>query len=259
MKTLRLAAVAAAVAVLAACGMGVEDGQELGLDEAQSELAASPKFETFQGRDGQYYFHLLAGNGEKVLVSEGYASLSGAKNGISTVRKNGVIESRYLLREASNGDWYFILVGGNGQIIGVSEMYASTSDAERGMATVLGLMQQVAAQAAAAPTNDARFQIFRGLDGKYYFHVRARNGEIVLQSQGYASSSGAKNGANSVNTNGSNPARYTVLPAADGRFYFTLKAGNGQVIGRSEMYETKSNAERGIADCVDLFTVQLPR
>lgn len=259
MNTLRTALFAAALSLLAACGAGVDaDEQDLMLDEGQSELGAAAKFQTFVGKDGQHYFHLIAKNGEKVLSSEGYTSKTGANGGITTVKKNGVQESRYLLREASNGEWYFVLVGGNGAIIGVSELFVSKANAERSAGLVRSIIQTVVAKEP-APVNDARFLTFKGLDGKYYFHARAKNGEIVIQSQGYASSSGAKNGAASVNTNGANEARYTVLPAADGKFYFTLKAANGQVIGRGQMYDSKFNAERAVESCVELFTVTLPR
>jgi uncharacterized protein YegP (UPF0339 family) len=49
-----------------------------------------------------------------------------------------------------------------------------------------------------------------------------------------------------VKTNGAVVARYEVRAAADGNSYFVLKATNGAVIGRSEMYVSKSGAETGI-------------
>jgi uncharacterized protein YegP (UPF0339 family) len=50
-----------------------------------------------------------------------------------------------------------------------------------------------------------------------------------------------------------------VLPAADGRYFFNLKAANGQIIGRGELYETKSNAQRGVETCVSLLSTQIDR
>jgi len=40
---------------------------------------------------------------------------------------------------------------------------------------------------------------------------------------------------------------FELKPAAGGRFMFNLKAGNGEVILTSELYEAKSGAENGIA------------
>lgn len=46
-----------------------------------------PTFDLFKGEDGQYYFNLVAPNGETVASSEGYESRSGAENGIRAVKE----------------------------------------------------------------------------------------------------------------------------------------------------------------------------
>ncbi|MBL7803993.1 MAG: YegP family protein, partial [Saprospiraceae bacterium] len=35
--------------------------------------------------------------------------------------------------------------------------------------------------------------------------------------------------------------------AANGKFYFTLKAANSQVVGNSQMYESEASRDNGIA------------
>jgi uncharacterized protein YegP (UPF0339 family) len=40
--------------------------------------------------------------------------------------------------------------------------------------------------------------------------------------------------------------KYEIKDAKGGKFHFNLKAGNGQVILSSEIYETKKSAEKGI-------------
>ncbi|MFT3712328.1 MAG: YegP family protein [Archangium sp.] len=246
MNALRTSLLMLAV-TFAACGPAdaVIEGEDVGTMDAESELAAQTgKFETFTGKDGQFYFHLLAGNGEKVLASQGYASAASANDGIASVKANGVNAMRYLQREASDGSKYFVLAASNGQIIGVSEMYASAANAERGAATVQKVVANIVSTGAAAQL-DTRFEIFKGLDTKYYFHLKANNGQIVLQSQAYTTKASATNGVASVKTNGAIAARFEVRAAADGQFYFVLKAANGAVIGRSEMYASQSNAQRG--------------
>lgn len=232
---------------LTACGPADAnvDGFEGETEGVSAELAATSRFETFKGNDGEFYFHLVAGNGEKVLQSQGYASLASAKAGIDSVKTNGLADTRYLVREAVDGSHYFVLTATNGRIIGLSEMYASKANAERGVATVQAVLKVVTATSPAA-AGDTRFETFKGLDNRYYFHLKANNGQIVLQSQSYASKSGATSGINSVRSNGANVARFEVREARDGNFYFVLKATNGQIIGLSEMYESKANAERGV-------------
>ena len=46
------------------------------------------KFEISIGRDGQYYFHFKAPNGQIVLQSEGYTSKQNCQHGIECVRNN---------------------------------------------------------------------------------------------------------------------------------------------------------------------------
>ncbi len=46
------------------------------------------KFELYKDKAGEYRFRLKAANGETIATSEGYASKSGAKNGIASVQKN---------------------------------------------------------------------------------------------------------------------------------------------------------------------------
>lgn len=247
---------------LLACGY--DDATVSGADDSSYEvneeaLATKGKFETFTGRDGKTYFHLLAGNGEKVLQSQGYASQASALNGIEALKANGGDATKYLLREASDGAWYFVVASqANGEILAWSEMYVSQSNATRAMTSVATVVRTTVNQGIAL-TGDARFFVFRGLDSKYYFHVRAVNGEIVLQSQSYTTRTSALNGAVSVNTNGGDATKYRVLPAADGQYYFTLKAANGAIIARSETYATKSNAQRAVAATVELLKTQLPR
>ena len=54
------------------------------------ETMPNPKFELYQDKKGEYRFRLKAGNGQIILVGEGYVSKSGCKNGINSIRKNAV-------------------------------------------------------------------------------------------------------------------------------------------------------------------------
>ncbi|MCH8304292.1 MAG: YegP family protein [Candidatus Marinimicrobia bacterium] len=95
-----------------------------------------PKYEIFTGRDDQFYFRLFAGNGEKILKSEGYTSKSGCENGIKSTRENSPNDERYHRKTAVNDEYYFVLVAANGEPIGVSEMYKSESSRDNGIESV---------------------------------------------------------------------------------------------------------------------------
>ena len=46
------------------------------------------------------------------------------------------------------------------------------------------------------------FEKFEGLNNQVYFRLKAENGEVILQSEGYVSHQGADNGIDSVKQNG---------------------------------------------------------
>ena len=91
-----------------------------------------------------------------------------------------------------------------------------------------------------------KFQIFIGRDNQFYFRLYAKNGEIILGSEGYVSKSGCQNGISSVKENAPKDERYVRKTATDGQFYFVLTAPNHEVIGKSEMYTTERGRNNGI-------------
>lgn len=94
------------------------------------------KFEIKTDNSGKFRFNLKAGNGQVILSSQGYSSKSACENGIDSVRKNSKNDGMFERKTASNGSPYFNLKASNGQVIGSSEMYSSTSAMENGIASV---------------------------------------------------------------------------------------------------------------------------
>ncbi len=95
-----------------------------------------PKFQIYKGQDDQLYFRLRASNGEVILVSEGYVSESGCRNGIGSVKENAAKDERYQRNVAGDGQFYFVLVAANGEVIGNSEMYSSETARDQGIEAV---------------------------------------------------------------------------------------------------------------------------
>ncbi|MVT09894.1 YegP family protein [Chitinophaga tropicalis] len=94
------------------------------------------KFYVTKSPNGEYRFKLKAGNGETILISEGYNAKASCLNGIESVKKNAPHEDRYEKKEAKNGNHYFNLEATNGQVIGTSEMYSSTTARDNGIESV---------------------------------------------------------------------------------------------------------------------------
>lgn len=83
-------------------------------------------------------------------------------------------------------------------------------------------------------------------NGDHQFVLKAENGQVILVSQGYSSRDGCLNGIESVKRNAQHEEMFERLDSSDGRFYFNLKATNGQVIGNSQMYQGLSGVTAGI-------------
>ena len=47
----------------------------------------------------------------------------------------------------------------------------------------------------------AKFELFKDTGGKFRFHLKAANGEIIAASQGYTSKAAAQNGIASIKDN----------------------------------------------------------
>ncbi|MDH3227267.1 MAG: YegP family protein [Thermoleophilia bacterium] len=94
------------------------------------------KFELKKSSDDQFYFNLKAGNGQVILTSELYTSKSSANKGIASVRKNCSLDTCFHRHTSKAGQPCFVLKARNGETIGASQMYASSSSCEKGIAAV---------------------------------------------------------------------------------------------------------------------------
>ncbi|NRB54290.1 MAG: YegP family protein [Saprospiraceae bacterium] len=91
------------------------------------------------------------------------------------------------------------------------------------------------------------FEIFQSeKSGKFYFRLKATNGQVILASEAYEKKAGAENGIQSVIKNAQIDERFARLESKNGDPYFKLKAANGQHVGKSEMYSSKAAMEKGI-------------
>ena len=106
-----------------------------------------------------------------------------------------------------------------------------------------------------------KFEVKTAKSGQTHFNLLAGNGQIILQSEMYESKSSAISGIESIKKNAANADRFERLVSKSGKPYFVIKAGNHQVIGQSQQYESEAGRDNGIesvmknapgADVVDL-------
>ena len=92
-----------------------------------------------------------------------------------------------------------------------------------------------------------KFELKKSTNGQFYFNLKAGNGEVILTGETYTSKPGALSGIASVRVNAPVDERYVRNTSTNGQPFFTLKAANGEALGRSEMYSSSAAMENGIA------------
>jgi uncharacterized protein YegP (UPF0339 family) len=95
----------------------------------------NPKF-VIKTSGGQFYFLLATAAGEVVLISERYTTRRNAEGCIQSAKVNSTVDQRYDRRLSQHREHYFVLRGGEHEVIGMSEMYDSATAMEDGIVAV---------------------------------------------------------------------------------------------------------------------------
>lgn len=91
-----------------------------------------------------------------------------------------------------------------------------------------------------------KFELYKDKAGEFRFRLKAGNSKIILTGEGYKTKTGCTNGIESIRKNAALDSRYDVHQDKSGKFRFTLKAANGEVIGQSQGYKTEISSRKGI-------------
>ncbi|HBG40527.1 MAG TPA: hypothetical protein DDZ96_02810 [Porphyromonadaceae bacterium] len=91
-----------------------------------------------------------------------------------------------------------------------------------------------------------KFVISKRKNGEFQFNLKAGNGQVILSSEGYTTKVNCMKGVESVRKNSHDESLYEKKTSSNGKFFFNLKAKNGQIVGNSEMYESESSRNNGI-------------
>lgn len=91
-----------------------------------------------------------------------------------------------------------------------------------------------------------KYQITKSRDGQFYFELIANNSKTILTSETYTTKQNCINGIESCKKHSLEDRFFIREISSDNKFYFNLRASNGQPIGTSEMYETNQGRENGI-------------
>src|SRR5512138_1890577 len=91
------------------------------------------------------------------------------------------------------------------------------------------------------------FELSKASDGQFRFALKCDGAQTLLVSELYRAKDSAQGGIASVQKNCAADAHYEKKVAANGKFFFNLKAGNNQVIGTSPMYASEQDRDASMA------------
>ena len=218
--------------------------------DAQSDATSPGKIDLYQSSDSQWRFKIISGNGRTLLSSEGYTSRTGALNGVLSTLDNGIDPAQYLPNQTTHG-WNLHLRAANNETIAFTQVYSSKSNATRAVTSCVRALETYLDKVN-ANTTGARVEVFETGAG-FHFNLHASNGQVVLSSETYTTAAAAWNGAFAIQDASAHDTAFAVKTASDGRFFFTLTAQNGQIVGTSQMYTSADSARAGIASVKSLL------
>ena len=111
---------------------------------------------------------------------------------------------KFVIVVNEKGNPHFNLLATNGQVIGSSEVYNSMAACKNGIESVKkcveGGIEDTTVEGFEA-VKHPKFVVTQDKAGKFRFNLKAKNGEIILSSQGYVSKDSCLNGIKSVKSN----------------------------------------------------------
>jgi hypothetical protein len=92
-----------------------------------------------------------------------------------------------------------------------------------------------------------KYVIGKAKNGEHYFNLKATNGQVILTSGMFSSLADCLKGIESVREICVDNNSYERKKSSNNKPYFNLKASNGQISGKSELYESVASMEKGIS------------
>ena len=111
---------------------------------------------------------------------------------------------KFVIRE-KNDKFSFRLKAGNGEVIATSQMYKSLATCKAGIASVaanapIANLENQTEEGYAAQKHP-KFEVYKDNAGEYRFRLKAKNGQNIAASEGYASEKSCLSGIESVRKN----------------------------------------------------------
>jgi uncharacterized protein len=135
----------------------------------------------------------------------------------------------------------------NGELGNLNEKVKTLEDKVKKLDDELASRVKEIEDLSAEAVHVGKYVISKAKNGENYFNLKATNGQIILTSGMYASMTDCTTGIESVRAVCNDDNMYERKTSSDSKHFFTLISPGGNIIGKSEMYESIANMEKGIA------------
>lgn len=110
---------------------------------------------------------------------------------------------KFVIRQTNSG-YKFDLKASNGEVIATSEVYTTEAACRNGVQSVIKTAPEANFHDLTGEEMEVKhpkFELYEDKAGEFRFRLKARNGEIIAQSEGYKARASALNGIESVRNN----------------------------------------------------------
>ena len=116
------------------------------------------------------------------------------------------ITGKFFIKKAKDGSYMFNLRASNGETIATSDMYSSLEKCKKGITSVqmnapIANIEDHTVSGAIDEVVNPKYEMYYDKSGDYRFRLKAKNGSIIVKSQGYSSKSNCVTGIESVRKN----------------------------------------------------------
>ena len=244
-----------------------------GKKPAKKEKEEAPKGRSYNGKYEVYHtgdawqYHLKASNGEILFVSETYTTRDGVIKGIDAVKRN-LETGEVKIFADKHGNYKFKLVSRNYRVLAISANYSNEKGATRASesfknfavkADIVDIEYEDVDLKTATPIEvnlkDAKTggkYIVEVFDGEYSWDLKASNGQILAQSDGYTSKSGCMNSIDSFKK-AIEEGSFKCVKDKNGNFAYKLYGASGRVCAVGEAYPSKTSAESAAQSVASFF------
>ncbi|MCR5078772.1 MAG: YegP family protein [Bacilli bacterium] len=216
------------------------------------------KYEVFP-EAGFYKYRLMANNGEILVVSSGYKTRDGAKNGIATLKKNVEGGMSKVITDKNGYSQFRIFTANDSRLVASGEFYATPAAAQKALASVERFykterivdLDEIAEDEVREwkvdlppvnPNKNGKFEVFiEEESSKWQARLVANNGAVLFITATYSSKSTLLNALANIKSKVLD-GNIDIARDKMNRYHFHVISENGSILLMGETYPSRDSA-----------------